>query len=83
MAWVMHGCRNRHSDDHVILEGCYIPDVMGGHTNWSSDGGLGCDGMMPAGSSWIRSGLICGDQSGREVLKGVREVTLMGSEYGD
>src|SRR5882724_9094075 len=35
--------------DHVILEGHYIPDVMGGRTNWSSDGGLGCDGMVPTG----------------------------------
>jgi len=56
---------------------------MGGHTNWSSDGGLGCDGMMPAGSSWIRSGLICGTNQVGEVLKGVREVTLMGSDTGD
>jgi len=39
--------------DHMILEGHYIPDVMGGRTDWSSDSGLGCDGMMPTGSSQI------------------------------
>ena len=32
-----------------MTEGGYIPDVMGGRTNWSSDGGLGCDGMVPTG----------------------------------
>ena len=68
-------------DDHVILEGCYIPNVMGGHTDWSSDGGLGCDGMMPTGSSWILLGLIYGTDQVREVLRGVGEVMLMGSEY--
>jgi len=69
-------------DDHVILEGCYIPDVMGGHTDWSSDGGLGCNGMMPTRSSRIRSGPICGTNQVGEVLRGVSEVTLTGSEYG-
>src|SRR5882724_7430975 len=37
--------------DHVILEGCYISEVMGGHSDWGSDGGLGCDGMRSKGSS--------------------------------
>ena len=69
-------------DDHMILEGCYIPDVMGSHTDWSSDSGLGCNGMMPSGSSQVRSGPICGTDQVRELLKGVGEVTVMGSEYG-
>ena len=62
----------------MILEGCYIPDVMGSHTDWSSDGGLGCDGMMPY---WVQSDMIRTNQVG-EVLKGVGEVMVTGSEYG-
>jgi len=57
----------------MIFEGRYIPDVMGGCTDWSSDSGLGCDGMMPTGSSQIWSGLICGTDQVGEVLRGVGE----------
>jgi len=39
-AWL----HNRHMLTHMILEGRYIPDVIGGHTDWSSDGGLGAMG---------------------------------------
>jgi len=67
--------------DHVILEGHYIPDVMGSRTDWSSDGGLGCDGMMPTVSSRVRSGLIWGTDQVGEFLRGVSEVMLTGSEY--
>jgi len=48
-AWL----HDHHMLTMVILEGHYIPDVMGGCTDWSSDGGLGCNGMMPTGSSWV------------------------------
>ena len=57
------------------------PEVMGGHTNWSSDGGLGCDGMRPNGSSQVLMGPICGTEQVREVLRGVGEVTLKGPKY--
>ena len=60
----------------MILEGCYISEVMGGHSNWGSDGGLGCDGMRSKGSSQVWSELICGTEQVREVLRGVVEVTL-------
>jgi len=66
----------------VILEGCYIPEIMCGHVNWCSDGGLGCDGMRPMGPvryDWTDPW----DQTGQGgVLRGVSEVTLMGSKYG-
>ena len=46
----------------MILEGCYIPEVMGGCADWVSDGGLGCDGMRPNGSSRVKSGPIHGTE---------------------
>ena len=66
-------------DDHVILESCYIPKVMYGCADWGSDGELKCDRMR---SSRIRSGLIPETEQVREFLRGVGEVTLMGSKHG-
>jgi len=68
-------------DDHMILEGCYIPGVMGGCTDWGSDSDLGCDGMRPNGSSWVLLGPNSWAEQHREVLRGVSEVT--GPKYGD
>ena len=62
----------------MILKGHYISEVMGSHSDWSSDGGLGCDGMRPKGSSRVWSELISGIEQVREVLRGVGEVMLMG-----
>jgi len=56
-------------DDHMLLEGRYVPEVMGSHTDWSSDGGLGCDGMRANGSSRVLLGLIRGTEQVREVLR--------------
>ena len=38
----------------MILEGRYIPDVMGSHTDWSSDGGL----VQWDEARWVQSGMI-------------------------
>ena len=65
-------------DDHVILEGHYVTEVMGSHSILSSDSGLGCDGMRPNGSSRVWSELISGIEQVREVLRGVGEVMLKG-----
>jgi len=66
----------------MILEGRYIPEVMGGCANWGSDSGLGCNGMRPNGSGRVQSGLIHGAKQHGEVLRGVGEVTLTGPKYG-
>jgi len=63
---------------HVILEGCYISEVMGGHSDWSPDSGLGCDGVRPKGSSQVQLEPISGTEQVGEVLRGVGEVTLTG-----
>ena len=62
----------------MILGGHYIPVVMGAQSNWSSGGGLGCDGVRPKGSSQVQLELISGTEQVMEVLRGVSEVTLMG-----
>jgi len=44
--------------DHMILEGCYMLEVMGSCSDWHSGGGLGCDGLSPTGpvgSDWDQS----------------------------
>src|SRR5882724_8019284 len=63
---------------HMILEGCYISEVMSSRSDWSSDGGLGCNGVRPKGSSRVRLEPISGTKQVGEVLRGVGEVTLMG-----
>ena len=69
-------------DDHVIVESCCIPEGMCGCTDWGSDGDLGCDGMRFKWFSWVRLGPTLETKQVREVLRGVGEVTLMGSKHG-
>ena len=38
-------------DAHMILEGHYIPEVVGSCSDWGS--GLGCDRVRPKGSSQV------------------------------
>ena len=66
-------------DDHMILESRCIPEVMYGYANWGFDGELKCDRMR---SSRIRLGPIRETEQVGEVLRGVSEVTLMGSKHG-
>jgi len=68
-------------DDHVILEGHYVTEVMGGHADWSSDGGLGCDGMRSNGPGRIWSEPIHETEQVGELLRGVGEVRLTGPKY--
>jgi len=42
-------------DDHVILEGCYISEVVMGGSTWSSGHRLGCNKVRSKGSSWVWS----------------------------
>jgi len=60
----------------MILKGHYISEVMGSHSDWGSDGSLGCNGMRSKGSSQVWSELICGTEQVREVMRGVGEVML-------
>jgi len=50
---------------HVIWRH-YILAVMGACSDWSSGGGLGCDGVRPKGSSRVQLELISGlNRSGK------------------
>ena len=67
---------------HLLGLGHYIPVVMGAQSDWSSGGGLGCDGVRTKGSSWVQLEPISGTEQVREVLRAVGEVTLTGSKHG-
>jgi len=77
-AWV---AQSSHAD-HMILEGRYIPDVIGGHT----DGVLMVAWGAMDDAHCVQSGMIgtdLWDRSGQELLKGVGEVTVTASDTGD